>query len=172
MKYKHSKEILEKAAKASLSIAEMCRKLDIRPVGGNYKTLRYKIKINEIDITHFTGQGWNVGERYKSFNPKKDLKIILVKDSNFMSTHKLKNRLFEEGLKQKICENCNNKTWLDGNIPLELNHKNGNNMDHRIENLEILCPNCHALTDNYRGKSKIISKREEIRKNNHHDKAV
>ena len=37
---------------------------------------------------------------------------------------------------------------------MELHHINGDHTDLRIENLQILCPNCHALTDNYRGKAK------------------
>jgi hypothetical protein len=43
---------------------------------------------------------------------------------------------------------------MEQNIPLELEHKNGNNTDNRIENLTLLCPNCHALTETYRGKNK------------------
>ena len=45
------------------------------------------------------------------------------------------------------------KSWLGAKIPLELHHINGDNTDNRIENLQLLCPNCHALTDNYRGKN-------------------
>ena len=52
------------------------------------------------------------------------------------------------------CYNCNLTNWLGFNIPLELEHINGDNRDNRIENLILLCPNCHALTPTYRGKNK------------------
>lgn len=51
---------------------------------------------------------------------------------------------------------------MDKPIPLELHHINGVHSDNRIENLQLLCPNCHALTDNYRGKNIGMSAQEEI----------
>ncbi len=44
--------------------------------------------------------------------------------------------------------------WLNKPIPLELHHKDGDNTNNELDNLELLCPNCHALTDNYRGRNK------------------
>lgn len=70
----------------------------------------------------------------------------------FKSTYHLKLRLFKEGLKLKKCECCNNTEWQGQPIALELHHINGVSDDLRLENLQILCPNCHAFTDNYRGK--------------------
>lgn len=155
MKNKRTKEELETAAVNSRSIAEMCRKLGIKPIGGNYKCIHKAIEEYGIDISHFDGQGWNKGLK---FNPKPalDIEDILVENS-FYQSFKLKNRLFKEGLKSKICECCGLSEWQDKEIPLELHHINGNNRDNRLENLQILCPNCHALTDNYRGHNKSAS---------------
>lgn len=164
MKYKYIKEDLEKVVKESLSIAEICRKLNILPVGGNYRTLKQKINDFKIDISHFTGKGWNVGERFKKFGKEYSLKEILIKNSTYKSTYDLKLRLIKEGVKNEICEKCNNTHWFDLKIPLELHHINGDSFDNRIENLEILCPNCHALTHNYRGKN-IIKKQPIIKEN-------
>ena len=55
------------------------------------------------------------------------------------------------------CSNCGNKTWMGETLPLEVHHKDGNKRNNKLENLEILCPNCHSLTDTY--KSKNIKKK-------------
>ena len=69
-----------------------------------------------------------------------------------------------EGIKDKVCENCGLSKWMGKEIPLELNHKNGNNLDNTLENLEILCPNCHAQKPNYRGGNKLsaLSEKREV----------
>lgn len=167
MRYKTTKEQLENAVKNSKSIAGVCRILDIRAVGGNYRTLRDKIKKWEINTSHFTGQGWNVGLIFKP-TVRRPLSEILVENSDYMSISKLRIRLINEGVKEHRCEKCTLTEWMELPMPLELNHINGNNCDNRIENLELLCPNCHAQTPNYRGKNKLSAlseKREvEIRK--------
>ena len=74
---------------------------------------------------------------------------------NYSST-KLKSRLIEAGIKQWKCEiiDCGISTWLGEPITLELDHINGNNSDHRLENVRILCPNCHSQTPTYRSKKR------------------
>lgn len=83
---------------------------------------------------------------------KKPLSEILIKGI-YLSTIHLKWRLIEEGVKEWKCEKCGNTEWLGNPIPLELHHKNGDRSDNELENLELVCPNCHALTDTYRGKN-------------------
>jgi hypothetical protein len=67
-----------------------------------------------------------------------------------INSFSLKKKLFAANLKEKKCEECNLDSWRDLPIPLELHHKNGNSKDNSLSNLQILCPNCHALTHNYR----------------------
>lgn len=57
-----------------------------------------------------------------------------------------------------ICENCNLSDWLCEPIPLELEHKDGDNRNNVKDNLLLLCPNCHAKTKFYRGKNKNSGK--------------
>lgn len=69
-------------------------------------------------------------------------------------TNKLRIRLFEENVKKKKCEECGITNWNNKPVSFECDHVNGNSKDHRLENLKILCPNCHSQTDTYRGKNK------------------
>ena len=152
MKNKKTREEIESAAAKSSSIAGVCRLLKLVPSGGNYRIIHNAIEKYKIDTRHFTGQGWNINLKFKPFEGKK-IEEILVENSTYQS-YKLKKRLIAEGIKKSVCESCGQSEWLEQPIPLELHHINGNNSDNRLENLRILCPNCHALTDSYRGKNK------------------
>ena len=152
MSQKRTKEEFEEAAKQSHSIAGMCRKLGLKPCGGNYRLMHNAIEKFALDTSHFTGQGWNTGLKFKPFEAK-PIEEILIANSSYQS-FKLKRRLLDEGLKEYKCELCGLYEWQDNHIPLELHHINGNNRDNRLDNLKLLCPNCHALTDSYRGRNK------------------
>jgi len=148
------------AVKNSYSIAQVLKKIGVKPTGGNYKTAKMRINKLNLDTSHFTGQGHLKGKTH-GWSKKIPLEDILVKDSSYKGgSYKLKNRLITEGKFEKKCYSCGKKTWLNRPIPLELEHKNGQNTDNRLENLSIICPNCHALTPTYRGKNKCKGKSE------------
>ena len=155
MRHIRTKEEYEIAIKNAKSIAQALRNLGIKDRGGNYRIIKSAIDKYQIDVSHFTGQGWNANLKFNP-NPKIKTEDLLVENSNYNS-YKLKKRLLSEGYKEKKCECCGLTEWQGKEIPLELHHINGDNTDNRIENLEILCPNCHALTDNYRGRNKSAS---------------
>lgn len=147
-------EFIEAVA-TSISISQVLSKLHLRPSGGNYQVTKDRIKHLSLDTQHFKGQGWlkgNLNPSHKQFT----LAEILVKDSTYRNTYSLKSRLIKEGVFARKCSNCMNEHWLNLPIPLELDHVNGDRTDNRIENLRLLCPNCHALTDTYRGKNKAL----------------
>ena len=154
---KIEKEKLENAISNSLSIAETCRQLNIRPSGGNYKTINRKIKLWNIDISHFTGQAWNQGTRFKKFCVEYKLEDILVENSTFVSSYGLKLKLFNNNIKDKKCEKCLLEKWNELPIPTELNHINGNSSDNRIENLVILSNSEHQKLELKHRKNVISS---------------
>ncbi len=70
-------------------------------------------------------------------------------------TYKLKNRLIKEKILENICSECGLNVWNNKPINLELDHINGVRTNHKLENLRLLCPNCHSQTDTYRSKNRI-----------------
>lgn len=76
-----------------------------------------------------------------------------LQNSSDIQTNKVKKKILEEGIKEYKCECCGLTTWLNQPIPLELHHIDGDRTNNKIENYELLCPNCHAFTDSYRGKN-------------------
>mgnify|MGYP003300897030 CR=1 FL=1 len=145
----HTKEKLEQAIKVSNNYSDICRYFNIIPKGGNFTNIKREISYYGLDISHFTKHSWNKGLHYIS-QSNKPLDDILVENSNYNSS-KLKLRLIKNEIKEYKCERCGRNEWEGEKIPLELHHINGNHTDNRIGNLQILCPNCHALTKNYRG---------------------
>ena len=158
---KWTNEELRKAVKESISFRQSLQKLNLQASGGNYSIIRGWIKKLNIDTSHFLGAGYLKGKNH-NWAKKRDLKDVLTENSNYQS-FKLKNRLIKEKIFQEVCSSCNKTEWESRTtgwkkvkIPLELEHKNGVSTDNRLENLELLCPICHAFTETYGGKNKKV----------------
>lgn len=139
MPSKYTKEILEPIVKESNSWAEVCRKLKIKEATGAQTYITNIAKKLELNFLHFTGKAWNKGKRA----PTKVLDKHLV-ESSTISSHKLKLLLIKTGRKEAKCEICSLTKWNGEDIVLELDHINSEHSDNRIENIQIVCPNCHA----------------------------
>lgn len=118
-------------------------------LGIKYDTYKRHAERLGVFLKNQSGKGTN-----KKSGTKIPLEDILAGKYPNYQTNKLKIRLFAEGLKEKICEICLLESWNGMPIPLELDHIDGNKKNHLYSNLRILCPNCHAQTDTYRGKNK------------------
>lgn len=147
---KYTEEQLREAVKTCFSVKECLKKLNVSDCGGNYYTFHKYVKILQLDTKHFTGQLWSKG---KVLGPKYDIEEYLS-NKRYISSHDLRLRLINEKIYQHKCQNCKKKKWLNKPIPLELHHKNGIHTDNNLSNLELLCPNCHTLTDTYKSKNR------------------
>ena len=139
-----------KAVKESGSLRQVLSKLNLREAGGNYHCAKERIKKLNLDTSHFHGKAWNKG---KKLPPKQEIESYLV-NGKFVQSNNLKKRLISEGLKEHKCEECGITHWNGKIAPIELDHINGKRHDNSLENLRLLCPNCHAQTETYRGKNK------------------
>ena len=145
----YTKEELTEAVKVSYSYASLARNLDLSIYGTTNSTLKAAIIALNLDTSHFMGQAHSRGRVFTM--EKRDISDYLVKGVK-VSTHKFKNRLWNEGLKEKKCEECGITEWNGKEAPLCLDHINGDNTDNRFDNLKILCHNCHAQTETFAGK--------------------
>ncbi len=124
------------------SKAFICKQLDCRP-----STLdKYLI------ILGLPYEGNKSGKGIKICHFRKNA-LDYSKTKNVKS-NKLKNKLLDEGIKERKCERCKNVEWNNEPIPLQLHHIDGNNFNNKFNNLQILCPSCHTQTPNYGSKNK------------------
>ena len=135
----YSEEDLIKAVKESKSVAQVLRCLSLREAGGNFKTIKIKIAQLNLDTSHFTGQLWSKDQRIKDW-------------ASFKRANHLRSHLIKE--KSHKCEKCLQSEWLGFSIPLEVHHVDGNPTNNNFENLQLLCCNCHATTDNWRNRKR------------------
>lgn len=141
----------------SKSFSEVSRKMYGNNYYGNRQTIKKKIEEFSINISHFDFKSHGDCNRFN----KIPLNEILISGSTYDTTN-LKNRLFDEGLKERICEKCGqNEWWYDEKLSLILDHINGINNDHRIENLRILCPNCNGTLKTHGGKNLKLGRKKK-----------
>jgi 5-methylcytosine-specific restriction endonuclease McrA len=147
---KIDKEELSNIVQNSKTFAEVMRKLGYTANRGNsYQPLKKYLRENNISFSHFLGKSNGLAK-----NEIFPLEKILVKDSIYTNMTRLKLRILKSNLIEYKCAICGINEWLGKKIVLQLDHINGNNRDNRIENLRLLCPNCHSQTETYCGKNK------------------
>lgn len=148
----YTKEQIQEIVKRSYTFSDVCREMQRPPNSGNIRVIHRRLDALNIDYSHFKGRGWNKGVEVVS-TTKIPIEQILVKDSTYQNTDRLRKRLVKEGYKTYRCEICGITEWLGKPLSLQLHHVNGINNDNRLENLLIICPNCHSQTENFGSKN-------------------
>jgi hypothetical protein len=141
---------LEDVVANARSLAGVLRGLGLPITGAMYSRVKREIAAAGLSTTHFDGQGWSRGKTFPE--QRKPVEECLRRDHHVRSSW-LRGRLIEEGLLEPRCDRCRRRRWLDVPIPLELDHIDGDRTNNLLENLRVLCPNCHALTPTYRGRN-------------------
>lgn len=137
---KYTVDKVKKAVEENYTISGVLKSLQIKVAGGNHRNIKRFIQKNNIDTSHFTGQAWSKGGTFERTNIQE-----YFNNNKFINSHALRLRLIEEGYKEYECEICKLKEWKGEAIPLELDHINSNHLDNSLNNLQIICPNCHAI---------------------------
>lgn len=140
MKIRYTKEQIEPIIKEKFSWRQVCLEIGIKPATGSQSYLKKKSIEWEIDFSHFTGQAHARG----TISRKRSNAMDYCYNGSSINSHRLKERLIRDGIKQCRCEICGLSEWNNTPIVLELDHKDSNHTNNELINLQIICPNCHA----------------------------
>lgn len=148
--YQVSNERFIEIVKEANSYSDCLRALGLGTNGGSSTDiLKKRIKELECDISHF---GQNINKQ--NYQARYSLDEILVENSTYANISRLKQRLIKEGRMEYKCAICGIFEWQGKPLSLQLDHINGKNNDHRIENIRFVCPNCHSQTETYAGRNR------------------
>ncbi|WP_052867062.1 HNH endonuclease signature motif containing protein [Streptomyces niger] len=149
-----TKEVLEAAVTASTSVYEVLHHLGLDPVGGNHAHISRRLRALGIDTSHF-GAG---GRTKRTSHRRRTIEELLVEQDPANARRADPDRLKLAMLNRGVSERCSlcgtGMLWRGCPLPLEVDHIDGNWRNNRLENLRLLCPNCHSTTDSYRGRNK------------------
>jgi hypothetical protein len=140
---KYNETEFREVCERSLSMAKAAVELGI-----HMNTFRRIAKKLGCYKTNQSGKGMT-----KKNNKGIPLLDILEGNHKQYQTYKLKNKLIKENIKENKCENCGIFEWNKLPINCELDHIDGDSRNHKLDNLRILCPNCHSQTDTFRARN-------------------
>ncbi|WP_336053723.1 HNH endonuclease [Streptomyces sp. CA2R101] len=144
---RHTEARLRELAACSHSTAEVVRRLGISPVGGNQAHIGRRIAELGIDTSHFTAS-----PRERPRAAKRDRLVLGSPADGRTAGERLRKGLLRQGVPERCVMCGTGARWNGKPLRLEVDHLNGDWWDNRPANLRLLCPNCHAVTDTYRGR--------------------
>lgn len=149
---RYSKEAFINAWQESSTIRQVALRLNLYPTGDAYNVLKRAAK--ELGLPEFSQRSGLNTIRNRNQNSRIPLSSILVENSDYTNSNLLKKRLISEGLLAYLCALCGLAEWRETPLVLQMDHVNGRRQDNRLENLRLLCPNCHSQTHTFSGKNK------------------
>ena len=147
---KFTDEQFQEIVESSNSISEIASSLGYKSKGGGVvKMIKDRIEKLSLDTSHFNPYsiGSMKGKKYTSDDE------IFVENSTYVNNTSLKKKLLKMNVIEYKCAICGISEWLGNSLSLQLDHINGNNKDNRLENLRLLCPNCHSQTSTFSGRN-------------------
>lgn len=145
----------------SSTMVEVLEKLEYDGYNGNHRTIKLRIKEDDLDLTQFNSNNERYMEearlRLKEKNKRSDGEVF-CKNSTYRGNKELKKRLLKDHGWEYKCKSCDiGDTYNNQPLSLQLDHINGINSDNRMENLRLLCPNCHSQTKTFSGKKTKVT---------------
>lgn len=138
MAYKdYTDDDIRRIAPNVTNMAQLLRELKLRVAGGNFVNMKRKLQKLDVDCDHWTGCAWSKNQRLKDW-------------SDYARPAALKPHLI--ALRGHYCEECHLSQWQGKLIPLEVHHISNDRTNNDESNLRLMCCNCHAQTDAWRGK--------------------
>ncbi|MEU9644018.1 HNH endonuclease signature motif containing protein [Streptomyces sp. NPDC048188] len=150
---KWTREVLQEAVSASTNMCEVLRHLGLEVVGGHHTHISRRIKAYGIDISHFQ-MPTRKGKSWRPRTPEGLLVEQVAGQARRIPSDRIKWAMMHVGVPERCALCGTGAVWRRRPLPLEVDHVDGNWRDNRIENLRLLCPNCHSTTDSYRGRGK------------------
>lgn len=146
--WKMNKQKFQELVKKHNSYSAILKEFGFSNSGGAGITLKQRIKKENIDCSHIPKN--NKGRKFTK--QKIPLEEVMIKNSTY-SRSCLKKRLIKQNILINKCDICGLEPfWNNQKLIMVLDHINGINNDHRLENLRLLCPNCNSQTETFAGK--------------------
>ncbi len=127
-------DIIDKSKEVS-SMGALLRELGLKQAGGNFANMKKNLQRLNLSCDHWAGCGWSKNQQLKDW-------------SQYTRGNNLKPHLIK--LRGHYCENCGLGDWQNEPIPLEIEHIDGDRTNNNLDNLKLLCCNCHGLTPTWR----------------------
>ena len=156
---KYTEEQLARAVADSISVAEVMRRLGIKPAGGSHFHISKRIRRSGLDTSHFLGRASRRGQAQVRMSADE---ILVLRDTSLTRTKAdlLRRALVEVGVPTE-CAVCGvGDSWLGRSLVLHVDHIDGDPYNNLRENLRLMCPNCHSQTPTYCRKSS--SRRRDV----------